>query len=122
MKIKKTLLAALFAVPMALFAADTNTDNTARNSRDITGDSLTPIDQSNEAGDVKITAETRKLIMNDTSLSMNAKNCKIITATGGAVTLRGPVNSKGEKATIAKYAKAAGAKSVTNELEVEANQ
>ncbi|HET6408740.1 MAG TPA: BON domain-containing protein [Chthoniobacteraceae bacterium] len=119
MKIKITLLATLWAVPMVLCAADQNADNTARNGRDITGDSLTPIDQSTDAGDVKITADTRKLIMGDSSLSMNAKNCKIITAKGGVVTLRGPVNSTDEKAAIVKYAKAAGAKTVHNQLEVE---
>lgn len=119
MKIKTILLAAVCTVPMALSAADPNAENTARNGRDITGDSLTPIDQSTDAGDVKITADTRKLIMDDSSLSMNAKNCKIITAKGGVVTLRGPVNSTDEKAAIVKYAKAAGAKSVNNQLEVE---
>jgi len=122
MKIKLTLLAALLAAPMGIIAADPNPDNTGSNTRDVTGDSLTPIDQSEKASDVKISADTRKLIMNDSSLSMNAKNCKIITARGGKVTLRGPVNSKSEKSTIAKYAKAAGAHSVTNELEVVATQ
>ena len=58
--------------------------------------------------------------MKDKSLTMTAKNVKIITA-GGQVTLRGPVSSAEEKMKIEKLAKtAAGEKKVDNQLEVKA--
>jgi osmotically-inducible protein OsmY len=60
--------------------------------------------------------------MKDHSLSTNAKNCKIITTKGGAVTLRGPVDSDEEKAKVAQHAKMAGASTVTNQLEVKKSQ
>ncbi len=103
---------------MALFAADPAADNSGKNDRDRSGETLTPIDQSNAPADIKITAETRKMVISDKSLSMDAKNCKIITTAGGAVTLRGPVDSKKEKKIIAEHARVAGATSVTNQLEV----
>jgi osmotically-inducible protein OsmY len=107
---------------MVLFAADPDADNTGKNQRDKSGQTLTPIDQSNDPADIKITAETRKMVVDDKSLSTNAKNCKIITTKGGAVTLRGPVDSIKEKKTIAAHAKAAGATSVTNQLEVKTSK
>ena len=57
--------------------------------------------------------------MKEDSLSMTAKNVKIITA-DGVVTLRGPVKSAAEKRTIAKLAREnAGEAKVENQLEVE---
>jgi hyperosmotically inducible protein len=105
------------AVSSVAFAADPNADNTQKNQRDRDESSLTPIDQSNEPADLKITAETRKMLVADDSLSANAKNVKVITVSG-VVTLRGPVATEAEKAAVAKHAKMAGAKSVTNEIEV----
>lgn len=122
MKIKTTLLAVLCALPIALYAADPNADNTDKNERDKSGETLTPIDQSNDAADIKITADTRKMVIDDKTLSLNAKNCKIITEKGGVVTLRGPVDSAAEKAAIAEHAKMAGATSVNNQLEVKATK
>ena len=56
--------------------------------------------------------------MADKSLSTNAKNVKIITA-NGVVTLRGPVNTPQEKATIeAKVQSIAGANNVDSQLEI----
>jgi hyperosmotically inducible protein len=117
------LLAAAFAglAPLTLHAADKTVDNTAINERDKNESTLTPIDQSNDAADLKITADTRKMLVEDKSLSMNAKNCKIITTKGGAVTLRGPVDSTQEKSAIAAHAKMAGATSVDNQLEVKSS-
>ena len=57
------------------------------------------------------------MVVNDGSLSMTDKNVKIITI-DGAVTLRGPVETQQEKATIESHAKHAGAKKITNELEI----
>jgi len=93
-------------------------DNTGRNVRDRGGDTMTPVDQSNDKADLNLTQEIRKAIMADDSLSMNAKNVKIITA-NGIVTLRGPVNTLQEKATIeAKAQSIAGANNVDSQLEI----
>jgi osmotically-inducible protein OsmY len=73
---------------------------------------------TNEKADLNVTQEIRKAIMADESLSMNAKNVKIITA-NGIVTLRGPVNTPQEKATIeAKAQSIAGANNVDSQLEI----
>jgi hypothetical protein len=93
-------------------------DNTGRNVRDRSGDTMTPVDQSNDKADLNLTQEIRKAIMADDSLSTNAKNVKIITA-NGIVTLRGPVNTPQEKATIeAKAQSIAGANKVDSQLEI----
>jgi len=115
------ILALVGAAPLAAFAADpaaTDADNSARNDRDRSGDTRTPLDQSNDPADLKITAETRKALVGDDQMSWNAKNCKIITTAGGAVTLRGAVDSPAEKKKVAALAKSAGATSVSNQLEV----
>lgn len=116
---KPTLIAVLTAAALSTHAvAQTpNADNTEKNTRDSSGETLTPIDQSNEPADLKITAETRKMVVGDDALSALAKNVKIITI-AGVVTLRGPVDTAAEKAAIAKYAETAGATSVQNQLEI----
>lgn len=97
----------------------TDADNTARNKRDTDPSQKSPLDQSNSAGSIKITAEIRRAILDDKSMSTNAQNCKVITDSAGAVTLRGPVASQAEKDAIESKAKAvAGVTSVVNELEV----
>ena len=94
------------------------TENTERNVRDKSGATLTPEDQKESAVDRKITANIRRAVVGDESLSLNAHNVKIITR-NGVVTLRGPVESQAEKAKIGKLArKAAGVKRVNNQLEV----
>jgi len=93
-------------------------DNTGRNVRDRGGDTVTPGDQSNSKADLNLTQQIRKAVMADKSLSTNAKNVKIITA-NGVVTLRGPVNTPQEKATIeAKAQSIAGANNVDSQLEI----
>src|SRR5262249_7889563 len=93
-------------------------DNTGRNKTDRDTNAKTPGDQSNTSPDVKITAEIRRAIMDDKSMSTNAQNCKVITD-AGVVTLRGPVDSQTEKDAIEAKAKAiAGVTRVVNELEV----
>ncbi len=95
-------------------------DNTSRNQRDKSGETKTPMDQSNAPEDRKLVAAIRKLVVDDSSLSATAKNCKIIT-NGGHVTLRGVVNSAQEKTTIESHAtKSAGKDKVDNQLEVKA--
>jgi hypothetical protein len=93
-------------------------DNTGRNDRDRDGGTLTPEDQSESAADRKITADIRTAITSDSSMSMNARNVKIITL-NGVVTLRGPVETQGEKDAIeAKAESVAGVTRVDNQLEV----
>jgi len=96
-------------------------DNTAKNVRDDNASKAAPIpeDQSEEKRDVEITANIRKAVVADKSLSSNAHNVKIITS-GGEVALRGPVKSEAEKMTIeAKAKEVAGPDHVHNLLEIE---
>src|SRR5919198_6187615 len=129
--LKKVLLCALALLILGSYtgiahAADktaatpsqTAPDNTGRNVRDRGGDTVTPGDQSNKNADLHLTQQIRKAITADKSLSTNTKNVKIIT-TNGLVTLRGPVNTPQEKATIeAKAQHIAGANNVESQLEV----
>jgi osmotically-inducible protein OsmY len=92
-------------------------DNTGRNVRDRDSGTRTPGDQGGNAADREITAEVRRAIVGDDSLSTNAHNVKIIT-NGGVVTLRGPVeNEKERTAVVAKAQKVAGVRKVDNQLE-----
>jgi sporulation protein YlmC with PRC-barrel domain len=96
----------------------TGADNTRRNVRDRDSRTLTPIDQGNSQADVDTTAQIRKEINDDSGMTTNAKNVKIITL-NGHVTLRGPVDSEAEKNRIAEIAKRiASAGNVDNQLEV----
>jgi osmotically-inducible protein OsmY len=97
-------------------------DNSRKNERDRSGETKTSGDQSNSSEDVKITAAVRRAVIGDNSLSMTAKNVKIITA-NGTVTLRGPVKNDAEKAKIAELAQsAAGNANIDNQLEVKTSQ
>jgi len=79
------------------------------------------MDQSNKPGDIEISKRIRSALVADDQLSTEAKNVKIITI-DGAVTLRGPVKSDQEKATIlAKATQLAGNTQVHDELEVAAH-
>ena len=113
----------LSTVALTAFAqekAAPDADNTARNERDRSGETQTSGDQSNASPDIKTTAAIRRAVMKDDSLSMMAKNVKIITA-NNMVTLRGPVQSEAEKTKIAELAKqAAQGAMIHNELEVKA--
>jgi hyperosmotically inducible protein len=122
----KQITLSLLCVPvftLAAIAQDTPAaDNTKKNQRDRSGDKKTSGDQSNSSQDVKITAAIRRAVVRDHSLSMTAKNVKIITA-NGMVTLRGPVKSDAEKAKIVELAQsAAGNAKIDNQLEVKASK
>jgi len=94
-------------------------DNTAKNERDNSGATATPVDQGENKADLDITATIRQAIVDDKSLSANAHNIKVITNTG-IVTLRGPVKSDQEKMAIeAKAKQVAGVARVDNQLEIE---
>lgn len=93
-------------------------DNSAVNQRDTQPGAVTPINQNENEADVKTTADIRKRVLEEPDMSVNGRNCKIITA-DGKVTLRGPVESLSEKDVIARIATAiAGDGNVDNQLEV----
>lgn len=93
-------------------------DNTANNARDAGDATKTPLDQSNAAADIEISASIRRAIMDQAGMSTNAQNCKIITE-AGVVTLRGVVDSQGEKDAIASIAHTTpGVLRVVDELQV----
>jgi len=117
----KRLTLSLLCFSILTFSAlaqDKPADNSARNERDRSGETKTSGDQSNSSEDIEITAAIRRAVMKDHSLTMTAKNVKIITASG-LVTLRGLVKSAEEKTKINQLAKAAapGAQ-IDNQLDV----
>jgi len=119
---RRTLVTACGAVLLAgaTWAVEpaTQPDNTGVNARDRDGASKTAFDQGGTEADRNISAAIRKQVVSDDSLSTNAHNVKIITD-NGVVTLRGPVDSAREKATVEAKAKAvSGVKQVTSQLEV----
>ena len=117
------LVAALGSVA-AFAGCDMNTDpgardNTARDQADRPGDTKTPMDQSESSASIRITADIRRAIMDDDSMSTGAQSCKIITDDAGRVTLSGVVSSQAEKDSIeAKATGVAGVTQVDNQLEV----
>lgn len=103
-------------------SARTEPDNTRVNERDRDTSAVTPGDQGGSEADRTATQQIRQLVMKQDGLSMDAKNAKIITA-NGVVTLRGPVASAEEKATIERLAtQAPGVKRIENQLEVKTQQ
>jgi osmotically-inducible protein OsmY len=99
-------------------ASREDSDNTGRNVRDRDERARTPLDQSESEADRTLTQKIRRAIMNDDSLSTNAKNIKVISI-NGVVTLRGPVANSREKEIISRKVKdVQGILRVDNQLEV----
>src|SRR6478672_11521241 len=97
-------------------------DNTKRNSSKENKNTDTAEKQSNNKDDLGLTQKIRQAVMKDGSLSMNAKNVKII-AQSGKITLKGPVESQQEKEAIAtKAGEIAGKDNVDDQLEVKAKK
>lgn len=95
-----------------------NADNSGKNKSDTKANQLTAQDQSNRESDVNVTRVIRQSIMDDKSLSINAQNVKIIV-TESTVTLKGPVATAQEVASIeAKARSASPRKNIINQLEV----
>jgi hyperosmotically inducible periplasmic protein len=94
-------------------------DNSAVNKRDQAPGSVTADQQKMNAADRNTTAQIRKSIMADKTLSTYAHNIKVITQ-DGTVTLKGPVRSDDEvKAIVAKATEVTGSgDKVVNQLEV----
>lgn len=92
-------------------------DNTAQNARDR---SATPTADNavNTASDRDLTQKIRKAVVDDSALSTNAHNCKIVVM-DGVVTLVGPVANTAERARVEQIASAVvGDHKVVNQLEV----
>ena len=117
MKVTVLTLLSTAAIAGIAWSQDPNADTTGKNKRDREDQTRTATDQSNDPSDIKMSADIRKMVVDDGSLSIMAKNVKIITI-DGVVTLRGPVETKKERATIETHAKHAGAKTITNDLEI----
>jgi hyperosmotically inducible protein len=115
-----TACSAILATSLSTWAQSTPIapDNTGVNARDRNAAAVTADQQSNSKGDIELTRRIRRSLEKDPSLSVIAHNIKIISADGN-VTLKGPVNTEREKASIgAKDQKVAGADKVANEIEV----
>jgi len=94
-------------------------DNTKTNKRDRDPGSLesTPQNATATKEDLETLRKIRRAVTSEKNLSTYAQNVKI-TVKNGVVTLRGPVRSTEERGRIEELAKANGAASVMNELEV----
>lgn len=93
-------------------------DNTGRNVRDRDDAALTPADQSNSDLDLDLTQRIRQGITSNDDMSIQARNVKVISQ-DGVVTLRGPVETEQEKASIESLARNAGATRIDNQIEID---
>jgi len=101
-------------------AAGQAPDDSKTNQKD--RGSATADNQSESAGDRELSRKIRRAVTSDKSLSTYAHNVKIITI-DGRVTLKGPVRSEEEKASIfAKAAEIAGKANITDEITVQPKQ
>jgi osmotically-inducible protein OsmY len=123
----RTLLAGMFLLSsLGLLWAQQNNNNTSQvpadnakvNQRDRNQNEPTADQQKENTNDRQLTAQIRRAIVKDKSLSTTAHNVKII-AQNGSVTLKGPVKSEEEKQAIeSKATEIAGSGKVNNELQV----
>jgi hyperosmotically inducible periplasmic protein len=112
------MLPRAFAQSAPPIPAATAPDNSGINTRDRANNAMTAGEQSGAKSDLRLTAQIRRAIVKDKSLSMMAHNVKIISV-NGEVTLRGPVKTEQEKTTVGSKAQAiAGTDRVDNRLEV----
>jgi osmotically-inducible protein OsmY len=77
----------------------------------------TAMDQSEDAHDVDITGRIRQAVVADSSLSLGARNCVIVTQ-HGHVTLRGDVTRAERDAIVVHAERVAGVTNVNSELHV----
>lgn len=111
------ILAASLGVSALSFAQQP--DNTKKNKRDqdTSAQQTTPQNATATKEDLETLRKIRRAVTTEDSLSTYARNVKI-TVKNGEATLRGPVRSTEEKSRIEELAKANGATSVINELEI----
>jgi osmotically-inducible protein OsmY len=116
-RLKPMLLAVLVAGGVSVASAQQDADNSKMNSK--AGNKTQSADQAkNNKTDVQLMKDIRRAVVKDKSLSTYAHNVKIV-ASGGKVTLKGPVKSAEEKAAVAQKAtEIAGAANVTDELTI----
>ena len=110
----------LFAVPKAssFGLQQEQSDNTKMNKGDASKGATTADQQKMNPNDREISRKIRAEIMKDKSLSTYAHNVKIITQ-DGKVTLKGPVRSQDEKASVEEKATAiAGDGNVTSQIDI----
>jgi hyperosmotically inducible protein len=116
MKVSAATLA--LALALALPLAGQSTQAAADNSKQNANQTATADNQPNARADRMTTAQIRKAIVADKSLSTYGHNVKILVA-GGAVTLKGPVHSDDEKQKVAAdAASVVSADKIANELTV----
>src|SRR5665213_1405964 len=114
------LLGASWVVPIhAQSDSPTKPDNTKVNKRDRSPGEATADQQKMNPADRALTAKIRSADMDDKSLSTYAHNVKIISQ-DGTVTLKGPVRSDAEMASIVSKAtdSAGSPNKVVNQLSV----
>jgi osmotically-inducible protein OsmY len=123
MKVKTALLCAYLLVSgtNVVLAAGPKADNTAQNKGATEKNAVTAEKQKSGKDQVTVLAEIRKSIVAESGLSMDAKNVKILYSKGH-VTLRGPVDSADEKATVERLAKQCDAVSSVKNLLTVANK
>jgi hypothetical protein len=105
------------------FITDTtaSADNTRQIGRNDDNQAPPPLAQGSSQADRDITAQIRAEINADKDMSVNARNVQVATM-DGRVTLRGPVNTTGEKRLIGEIAnRIAHDGNVDNQLEVPIN-
>lgn len=120
-----SLLGALLLLSISLAVAgslpqdqQSAADNTKTNQGDGSKGAVTADQQKMNPADRNIAKQIRSAIYKDKSLSTYAHNIKII-AQDGKVTLKGPVRSEDEKASVeAKAAAVVGVTNVTSQIEV----
>lgn len=112
----KVLLFAL-AMGVSIASAKQDADNTKANKQ--SQNKMETADQAkNSKTDLKLMKEIRRAIVKDKSLSTSAHNVKVV-ASGGKVTLTGPVKSDDEKKAVEQKAtEVAGSGNVTDEMTV----
>jgi osmotically-inducible protein OsmY len=93
-------------------------DNTKMNQRDRNAAEPTADQQKENQSDRDLTKQVRRSLIGDKSLSTYAHNVKVISQ-NGKVTLKGPVRSEEEKATVlSNAAQVAGKANITDEITV----
>jgi len=74
-------------------------------------------DTSNDPADIELVARLRKVLVDDSALSVAAKNV-VIVVKAGEVTLRGQVPTEAEKTRVYELATAVAGVGVENQIEV----
>lgn len=116
------LAGALTCPVAAQDARDKAPDNTAVNKQDRNSDQPTADHASNKMSDRDMMKHIRHDVVADKSISTYGHNVKII-ASGGKVTLKGPVHTEDEKRAIEEHArKYAGDGNVDNQITVKGDQ